>query len=237
MKCNLSASIIRDFLYCPKKLYYRRHNAEQVPNSNTMSGIIVHKVLETSWRNRKQAEEAIKGLLKYYNIKSNEIRNVVINSVDNYFNLFRTVVEDDDMVEKTFYTTYVPNHGIVGKFDRVNTRTNTLIDWKVSTYDQHDINHDVQLLLYNIAYRIIYKRKLENVFHINLLTGTCNTFVFSEPIVKEFEEVLIEKVIYALDHNDFPRYGLYKKDLCENCSYNNVCDSDRLTEFFEESLL
>ena len=46
-KVRLSASLIRDYIVCPKRAYYRLYEPEQaIADAPTNIGIIVHALLE-----------------------------------------------------------------------------------------------------------------------------------------------------------------------------------------------
>lgn len=231
MNIRLSASMIKDFLSCERKAYYRMNKPEEQEQTYQMAvGSIVHDTLEKYWNNYDKAIEVAENKIKEYNLKrgtSNVFRSLV-----NFFEHFTYLVKEDDTIEQYFKIPYEMNHwgefdfSLVGKFDRV-TKDGIIIDWKTGSLVPTDISGDIQFILYEYAYTKLYGEKPRRMFYVSLPTQKIIQYTPNEALIKEFITVTLpyvaDSLAYNIKNNNFIRTGLFGYKICNNCPFVNVC--------------
>jgi len=223
---RLSASLIRDYIVCPKRAYYRLYEPEQaISDASTNVGIIVHKLIEEYWANSNTMASHVSELLEKNNLK--EKRDEVIECIVN-FERFRRYLYPNDIIEKFFSLPY-DNTLIVGKMDRI-TEDGIIFDWKTGKYPPYSLTRDPQFILYYLAYKKMFGKKPRAIYYASLAKGTLTMFKPDEKIVWDFEQILLPTVLRQLRGKVFPRYGLYNYKTCNNCSYYNHCFTELGTD-------
>lgn len=197
-------------------------------------GTITHKVLEQEWDNLLNALNFANKLCSEYNI-DDVGRNSVDHFIHNYFENFRKLVDKGDSIEKRFKVKMTGDTYLVGVFDRI-TR-GTVIDWKTSANPPKKLDNNVQFIIYNLSYTLLYKRPPEGLYLAAL--GNGNLVRYSES--KEHTDTLITRIIpefvETVRTKSFIKTGLFNGS-CYRCPYKIPCLGDKTSvvrsEFIEE---
>ena len=217
MPIFVSASSIKDYLACSKKLYYRTFLPDLgVINEPMAVGIVVHKALELYWNDKQRAFGYIRNNLNPRSIDKGLL------FVGTYFDCFRDLVSDEDTIEKKFKIKIDSDAYLVGKIDRIVN--GIIFDWKTSAKIPKSIDKDVQFLVYDLAYRSMYGRPPANVVYASLTTGEFVRYVHDDALSNVLKLEIIPEVIRALkDSTFFNRKGMFSNSTCYNCIYKGVC--------------
>ena len=218
---RLSASLIKDFLSCPKKAYYRINlPGEGLPSSEQLRGTIVHSVLEKAWRNKEEAQKELEYQQKKYDFYLEKA--TITKCIDNFFEMFPDFFSENDDVEKYFR---LPQNGgefaYTGMIDRVHN--NVIFDWKTSSTKPQSIDNDIQFMLYSLAYKQIYGREPSAVVFVSLMHKSLIKYNPKEALIKEFTDKIVPYVLKQIKDNSLPREGLYKYRGCYKCPFQDVC--------------
>ncbi len=219
---RLSYSLIRDYLSCPKRAYYRINFPEQsVQTEEMITGIIVHEILERYWTNRILAINSIDELIKKYNLSSDYLKNNIKICINNFFNNLHYLVNTGDDIEKFFRIPF--NKDImVGKFDRV-TKDGVIIDWKTSPKTMGNfISNESQFIIYYRAYQIMYGKEPTHIFYVSLLRNKIVEFIPDWKLINELWDVVIPNIANEIRNKNFTRAGLFN-DSCKNCQFQAIC--------------
>jgi PD-(D/E)XK nuclease superfamily protein len=216
----VSASSLQDFLACEQKVYYRIfEKGEAVPSREMLMGTITHKVLEKHWDDLDKAIDYALSLCKEYKLDKTA-ENSVEHFVRTYFYRFSSMVSKDDNIEKRFKVKMTGDVYLVGVFDRV-TR-GTVIDWKTSANPPKRIDNNVQFIIYDMAYKLLYKRPPEGLYLAALSNGSLVRYSES----KEHADTLVTKIIpefvEAVRTKSFIKTGLFNGS-CYRCPYKVPC--------------
>ena len=225
MSVRLSASMIKDFISCPRKAYYRINKGEEREETYQMAaGSIVHNTLEKHWDNYDKAMEFAEKQIIGYNLKKGV--SIVYNSIVSFFENFTYLVHDTDSIETFFKIPYNSEITLVGKLDRV-TKEGIVIDWKTGRTVPTDISSDAQFILYEWAYTKLYGEPPKRLFYVALPSAKIVPYERSQALVNEFMDVTIPNVAreleFNLKSNLFLRTGLFGYRICDNCSFTDVC--------------
>lgn len=225
MNLRLSASMIKDFLSCQKKAYFRLNAPEEQEQTYQMAvGSIVHDTLEKYWNDYDKAIEFADNQIKRYNLKRGV--SVVYKSLGNFFDNFTYLVHDTDEVERYFKVPYSAEVNLVGKFDRI-TKDGVLIDWKTGGIVPTDISSDAQFILYEYAYKKIFGDYPKRIFYVSLPSVKIIPYERNEALANQlFNEVIpyvIENLSYNIKNNSFVRNGLFGYKTCDNCPFSDIC--------------
>jgi len=140
--------------------------------------------------------------------------------IHTYFERFRIMVRDDDKIEKRFKVKLYDDVYLVGVFDRVTM--GTIIDWKTNANPPKNIDGNVQFILYDLAYNMIYEKKPEGLYLAALKDGSLVRYKES----KIHSETLIHQIIpnYVADvkYKVFTKTGLFN-GACYRCPYKIPC--------------
>lgn len=220
---RISESLIKLYLSCPKKaFYYQNLPGEIIITNKAAIGIAVHKVLETSWRNSKEALAELEIQLQKNNIRTG--KETAYKSIANFFKMFHELVGEDDVIEKYFKIPIGDGVFITGRLDRISH--DIVIDWKTGDLEPEDIKRDVQCLMYYLAYRKLYKKEPAGVYLVFLAKNKILSFLPEQPYIDEFENHIIPFVVNGIKQGQFPRTGLFGYRICRNCPYQNICFQD-----------
>lgn len=225
MNLRLSASMIKDFLSCDRKAYYRLNQPEEQEQTYQMAvGSIVHNVLEEAWNDYDKAIELAESKIKQYNLKRGS--SIVFKSIVSFFDHFTYLVNEDDTIEEYFKIPYADDITLVGKFDRI-TKDGIMIDWKTGSIAPTDIGNDVQFILYEYAYTKLRGEPPKRIFYVSLPTRKVVPYERNEILIKEFFNVTLpyvaEGLKYSMKNNYFVRTGMFGYKICDNCAFSDVC--------------
>jgi hypothetical protein len=222
---RLSASLIRDYIVCPKRAYYRLYEPEQaISDASTNIGIVVHELVEKHWQSGTAMASHASELITKHNLKSRE--EDVYNCISN-FEKFRQYLSDEDTIER-FFTIPYDTTTIVGKMDRI-TKDGMIFDWKTGN-PPLNLTRDPQFILYYLAYKNMYGKLPRAVYYASLSKGTLTMFKPDEVVIRDFEVSLLPEVLRQLRNKVFPRYGLYAYNACIRCSYYHHCFTELGTD-------
>lgn len=219
MTVHLSASLIKDYLECPKKVYYRINFPEfSLPTPDMIVGSIVHSALEYYWKDQTK-------LISYCDAKALElgIQNdhyTKLMGCITAFNNFRQYLFDDDIIEN-YFKVNISGIDIVGKMDRI-LHTGTIIDWKTTTKLPKTLKNDIQFIIYSIVYNILYDKPATSLLYISLTNNQILSYIPD----KISEDVIINEIIPRISNDiktkNLPCTGLYINN-CYRCQYKGSC--------------
>lgn len=215
---NLSASLIKDFLVCQKRAYFRINYTGQSEQTKEMAlGSLVHSVLETNWKIKEEAVKAVTELAKQYNLTTGLEK--AYSCVDNFFEIFASLFSDEDKIEYLFRVPFSSEVILIGKIDRIHNHA--IYDYKTSSRDPKDIDSDIQFILYYLAYAKIFSRLPAGVFQVSLQTKKLHKFTPQEKNIKKLEHEIIPLVTETIKKGVFEMNGYPKA--CKHCSFHKVC--------------
>lgn len=220
MAIHVSASALNDFVSCRQKTYFRLFEpGEGVQNREMLMGSITHKVLEKKWDNWEKATDFALWLCKQ-NALDKTAENSVLHFVLTYFNHFRIMVTPEDSIEKRFKVKLVDDVYLVGVFDRI-TR-GTVIDWKTNANPPKRIDNNIQFILYDMAYKLIYGKPSEGLYLAALKDGSLVRYSESKEHVDTLTTRIIPEFVETVKKKDFVKDGLFN-GACYRCPYKVKC--------------
>lgn len=222
---RLSASLIKDYISCRKKAFYRLTQPEQaVPSEDMVIGSIIHKILESGWdSNYSESLEYARSLLAEYNLLGISTKKIdkIDLSLKNYFNIFSSLVSKDDLIEYSFQIQYNSDAILVGKFDRI-TKDGVVIDWKTESVTPSSVDRDIQYIIYYCSYKKLFEKEPKKVLNISLINGKIVEFIPDEYYIKELYNFIIPDIISEIKSNKYIRNGLFNR-ACNICQFNSIC--------------
>ena len=210
---NISASLVKDYLACSKKVSFRRSGegiAVQTPDM--LVGNIVHKLIEDGVDDYEKYIEAT-------NLDRSKKQKAKI-CMSNYHLNYRMLTSPTDDVEKFFKYPFSRGVNIVGKFDRV-LLDGVIIDWK-SGNPPTSIDTDIQFLMYYEAYKHIHGKEPNSVFGIFLLKNKMLKYNHNSFFKKVVYDDIIPNIVQSIKSGKFYREGIFK-NICHNCAYKDYC--------------
>lgn len=216
----VSASALRDYLKCSQQVYYRIFEPElKIENREMIIGRIVHKVLEKAWKNKDVALGLGKSLCQKEKLDAVAEQSVE-HFIHTFFESFSPIISDEDSVEKFFKVKLYDDVYLVGKFDRISR--GMVIDWKTVSQPPKRIDNDIQFIIYDLAYNLLYGRQPEGLYLAALKDGSLIRYTES----KNHSETLINQVIpnFVADVRNkvFVKFGLFT-GACYRCPYKAQC--------------
>jgi CRISPR/Cas system-associated exonuclease Cas4 (RecB family) len=211
---NISASLVKDYITCSKKVDFRRGRPETaIQTPDMFAGTIVHKIIEDDTDNYEKFIDALE--LDYS--RKNKIKICMSNYQVNY----KMLTSNKDEIEKYFKYSFSKGVNIVGKFDRI-LPDGVVIDWKSNVSVPKTLDNDIQFLMYHEAYKQIYNKEPHSVFGIFLLKNKMIRYNHNEFFRTVVYHDIIPSIISAIKKGDFSREGIFK-GICDNCSYRSIC--------------
>lgn len=218
---DISASMIKDILSCSMKGYYRMFKPEVTEQTVPLQiGSIVHSIIETKWMNYNQA--ILEAGNKCIGL-DDEIYQKVCGYLTVFFENFTYLLSYDDIVEKNFSIDIGSGINLVGKIDRLNPDTGILLDWKTTNRVPSHIDNDIQFIIYNYAYRKIYKKQPALVALAALKSGKLIKFNHNEFYEDTLFNDIIPYVIDIMKNKKFAREGMFHHELARMSSESNLC--------------
>jgi CRISPR/Cas system-associated exonuclease Cas4 (RecB family) len=219
----ISASMLKDYLECPRRVYYRINSPDTSTQTPEMIvGSIIHSAIEKYWNDR---EGAFKYALAQYIENNLDIQYIdkATLCLSNFFDYFYALVSDGDLIEFKFRLPF-GSAFLVGKMDRV-TENGIIIDWKTSTTHKNDITKDPQFILYHYVYEQIYKTAPNSVVKANLIDGSINTYTRDKVLEGSIINTVIPEVIESIRSGSLAPTGLYTGK-CHRCQSKAACYRD-----------
>lgn len=220
MAVYLSASGIKDFIVCPQRVLYRiKKPFPSIPNKEMIVGEVTHEVIEKGWKDRKLAMSLVEKIGYNKNLLSADIENIKF-FVDIFFLNFAHHLKEDDLIEYSFKINLYDDVFIVGKMDRISG--GNIFDWKTSSRPPKKLDNDVQSIIYDYAYEVIFKEKARSVNVASLSKGILIPYMASELHEREIFDKIIPKMIRTIRNEQYERQGLFNHS-CFRCSYKEGC--------------
>jgi CRISPR/Cas system-associated exonuclease Cas4 (RecB family) len=222
---RISASFIKDYLSCRARGFYRINSGDQAIQTDDMIiGEVVHKTIETCWdRGYEEGLYFARNLLSQYNIIDLTPRRIekLELTLSSFFDDFRHMCSEGDQIEQFFTLPFSEKAVIVGKMDWV-TKSGLVLDWKTATRVPKKIDSDVQFILYDWAYKKLYKREPQGVYYVSLWSGQMIPYNRQSYLFTQLFGKVIPEIIKGVEEGKFSRTGLYNGS-CYGCSFNSLC--------------
>jgi CRISPR/Cas system-associated exonuclease Cas4 (RecB family) len=138
----------------------------------------------------------------------------------NYYNNFRKYLTNSDEIELKFKIPWDKDVFIVGKMDRISN--GKVFDWKTDRKPQKNISKSIQFILYNWAYKKLYKANPSGVYYAALTTGDLVRYSVDEASDRTLFEEIIPDAIRAIKNKEFTRNGIFR-GACYRCFYSDSC--------------
>lgn len=218
----ISAYLLKDYMECPKKVYYRiNYPDSSVQNQDMAAGSIVHSTLELHWKSRDEARIYALSEIESHFLDPRRASKVV-TCVENFFDFFFNIVTEKDLIEYRFKIPYGSRVFLVGKIDRITPLGGMAIDWKTSTDTKGDLSRDPQFILYRYVQKELFGTEESSLIRANLTDGSVTSYV-ADPM---FEYYLLGEVISSairsVDNSIYPPTGMFSGK-CHRCSYKRIC--------------
>ena len=232
----LSATLIKDFISCPHKVYLRTTFPDHAEiTGDIFAGTIVHNALEKFWKNRDEALNFVtEEILRNESILSGGLGAKIITSINNFFSSpLVDLLSDADLIEHKFrlpFSSLSNKAFIVGKMDRI-TKDGVIIDWKTSSRTPKTISGDPQMLLYFWAYRKLYAKNPAAILYASLYNDKVVEFTFDLPTYSYFINSIVPSIITAISKNRAEPLGMFNNS-CYMCQFKQIC-KDVLSEYKE----
>ena len=216
----VSASSLTDYIVCSYRAYWRIFEpSEGVPSREMLMGTITHKVLEKAWQNIDVALNLAESLCKKEGI--DEIgKNSVYHFIHTFFERFNILVDKNDSVEKRFKVNLYDDVYLVGVFDRVSR--GTVIDWKTNANPPKKIDNNVQFIIYDLAYNLLYGKKAEGLYLAALKDGSLVRYTESKQHAETLVQSVIPQFVQDVRNKSFVKSGLFT-GACYRCPYKIQC--------------
>ena len=216
MSVYVSATAIKDYLSCSKKLYWRTNFPETaVVNEYMHIGTVVHRAIEMFWDRGDIAFDYVQ----------NELENIndihALKCITNFSNNFAHLLSEEDEIEVKFKMFLGDDTYLVGKIDRISN--GVVYDWKTARKPPRNIDKDIQFMLYYLAYKSMYEKAPNAVMYGALTNGTLINYTPDEHLLGVLQDEIIPEVVNALRNNTFYKHGVFESSTCRGCIYRDVC--------------
>ncbi len=225
---KLSASLIKDYISCPRKVFYKINRPEESVQTEAMAiGSAVHEIIEEKWMDKKLAIASVDDKMNKFGLETNYAHDKIRICIDNFFPVFSHLVGEGDEIEKYFRLKFADDILVSGMIDRIHN--NVLVDWKTSGSPPRNLNNDIQFIIYYLAYKMIYGREPTSVVYAAVFKGKSHVFKPNNSIIAKFKEEVLPYVYNGVKYKVFPGLGEYhwNNGICKNCSYSKHCLSEQ----------
>lgn len=225
MSIYLSATAIKDYIACPKKIFYRTNFPELAETTVNMEvGTIVHSVVEKYWENEASARSYC-GLECIKQNLSGEMTYKAELAIRNFFqNPVYGMLKRGDLVEHKFKIALDENSYLVGKIDRI-LGNGTVIDWKTSTTTPRTIDKDPQFITYFYAYKSLFKKNPTSVLYVSLFDNKVVRLNVNFATYQQLFHTIVPSMVTKIKRNDLPALGLFNGS-CYGCLFKKSCLKD-----------
>ena len=215
---HISASLLSDFLWCNKRLYYRKLIPEEAVQTREQAlGEAVHQFIATEKENNNSLYESY--FIKY-SVDEEGIAKFK-RCVNNYFYSYSSLTTNQDIVEKYFKIPYDKDVYLVGKMDRIIPQNHIIFDWKTEEKVKTSIDNNIQFIIYYLAYKELYGVEPE-LFYANLAKNKTVKFIPKKEYINPVQNEIIPAAIDTIKRGNFYRAGLYNNG-CPYCSFIKDC--------------
>lgn len=221
MSVYISYSLINDYINCSNRAYYRIFRKDlAVPNKFMVIGNIVHRSLEKYWNNEEKAikyiyEQEQDGRLSTKDYSAME------HHIHVFFERFNKFLTKNDSIEKNFKIKLYDDVYLVGKFDRISK--GIVYDWKTSSTVPSSLSNDIQFIIYQNAYEMLYNRPPDACFLASLSEGSLIPYKHNQEYSSEVFDRIVPDIIKDIKDKNFRKEGIFKKGTCHYCSYKEDC--------------
>lgn len=220
MSIYISASSLKDYIECSQKVYYRLD--KQVVQTQTREmhiGLVTHSILEHGWRDLDTACDLLDSKLVSENLTKADAE-LVYGFIRTFFESFRPYIGDNDLIEYKFKVKLQDGVYLVGKMDRISD--GNVYDWKTTARPPKSISDDVQFMLYESAYRTVFKESPKSVAYASLSQGKFIPYVSNKHYEYEVFNKIIPNMIRDMRSGNYFREGIFRSK-CYRCPYKEVC--------------
>jgi hypothetical protein len=219
---RISASLIKDYVSCPKKAFYRLYEPESgIYDSGFRIGMVVHELIEKYWKSSSDMASHMKEIMDKHGIRYNSNAATAVGKNIKAFSVFREYLDDGDIIEQSFYYP-MDDVTIVGKMDRI-TKDGIIFDWKTGKNPPESLYRDPQFILYYLSYKKLYGKVPKAVYYASLANKQLYMFKPDEFVIRDFEQNLLPDIIKQIKERHFPAYGLYGYKVCNKCPFVDAC--------------
>jgi hypothetical protein len=224
MSIYLSASSIKDFISCSKKVEYRyKKPFPEVVSKAMLLGKIAHYIFEAGWKDRDLANSIlVEQADKHKLLKAD--RTTLSFYIDMFFLNFQPALRDDDLIEHQFKIPLHDDVYLVGKIDRISN--GNVYDWKTGSRVSKSLSNDIQCIVYDFAYRSLFNKTASGVCLGILAKGQLVPFVRDELYYREVFSNIIPRMIKTIKADNFERTGMFNHS-CYWCQYKEGCLGNR----------
>jgi len=220
MAIYVSASSLKDFIKCSKKVYYRIFEPSLAVQSEASTlGIIAHKILEQSWDDKERAVSLASKMCLQENLGDHAI-NSIETYVHTYFEKFSKLLKPSDLIEHRFKVKLDTDVFLVGVFDRVSA--GNVYDWKTTTKTPTRIDNDIQFNIYNMAYKMLFNSPPTGLYLASLREGRLVRYVESKQHIDTLRNGIIPEFVETIRKKEFIKSGLFSNQ-CYYCPYKTDC--------------
>ena len=224
MSIYLSASSIKDFISCSKKVEYRyKKPFPEVVSKGMLLGKITHYILETGWQDRDLANKILDGQASKHKLLKADRTNLSFY-IDMFFLNFQPYLKDTDMIEHKFKIPLHDDVFLVGTMDRISN--GNIYDWKTTSRVSKSVSNDIQCIVYDFAYRSLFNKTASGMCIGWLPKGQLIPFVRDELYYREVSSNIIPRMIKTIKADNFERTGMFNHS-CFWCQYREGCLGNR----------
>lgn len=228
----VSASALQDYVTCSYRTYFRIFEpGEAVPSKEMKMGTITHKVLEKAWKNKEVALNLASVLCTKENLDAQSFQ-AVEHFINTFFERFSIMVRDDDNIEKRFKVKLYDDVYLVGVFDRVSR--GTVIDWKTNANPPKRIDNNIQFILYDLAYNLLYNKQCEGLYLAALKDGSLVRYKESAEHQETLRRDIIPRFVSDIRKKEFAKTGLFT-GACYRCPYKIPCLGEKENVVYKSS--
>lgn len=223
LNIRVSASSISDYLSCSQRLFFRLYSPEDsVSTPDMLVGTIVHEAIDKFGTSVYQGIDFAEAKIKEAGLPL-KYRNKALQSLSVYYNTFSNSVTDFDYVEYKFNLPIGDGVNLVGKIDRIVD--GTIYDWKTSTRVPNSIDRDIQFIIYNYAFKRLFKKAPDAVYFASLITGEKVKFHENKEYTDLLFKDIIPKMVNTIKGEWYAKEGKFTGK-CFSCTYRSICYSE-----------
>jgi len=216
MSVYVSATAIKDYLSCSKKLYWRTNFPEVgVVNDYMKVGTVVHHAIELHWNDSMKCLHYLISNLK------NIDHSHATKCIGNFTDYFAPLLTEEDEVEVKFKMFLGDDTYLIGKIDRISN--GVVYDWKTARKPPRNIDKDIQFMIYYLAYKSMHEKAPNAVMYGALTSGTLINYTPDEHLLGVLQNEIIPEVVNSLKNNAFYKHGVFESSTCYGCIYKEAC--------------
>ena len=222
MDLYISASALKDYISCNRKLYYRLNKGtiEIQETKEMVVGNVVHYAIEKYWDLYPAASFYMIDTLKKLLPGDTESLDYALACYRIYAENFKKFLSYDDRVEDRFKIPFEKDVFVVGKMDRISK--GRVFDWKTDRKPLISISKEIQFILYNWAFKKMFGANPSGVYYASLLNGSLIRYSSNANVEASLFEEIIPSFIRDVKNKEYTKNGLFRR-ACPWCQYSKVC--------------